>query len=440
MKSKILLIAPHPDVTAPLTEALESNGYSVQEKYTFLPMEREPMHDRFDLIITLFNVKKRRCLNTGKGSKIFDAFFILGNGSVSHAVQIYKNGFYTFGDCKEGTSKFIKTIDDLLNNNHHFTNRENGYKGKKSTIHHIIGKSPQIVEIRKTVSTICKYPNLPVLITGETGTGKELVADVLHHASVRADKPFIKINCSAIPETLLESQLFGHTKGAFTGATQDKIGLFEKADGGTVLLDEIGEMDRKLQPKLLRFLENQSFHRVGGTKEIHVDVWVLATTNALLPPLILKGLFRQDLYYRLNVFHIEIPPLRERKQDIPLLVKEFVRQAQSDPLVFTPETMQCLSEFRWDGNVRELKNVVQCILLGHKNDVVKINDLPLEVNEPMETKSVVDTDSTLEEVEKRHIIKVFDEKGKKIRSAAKALRIDKNTLIRKLKKYGIHSD
>ncbi len=246
-------------------------------------------------------------------------------------------------------------------------------------LHGIIGRSPKMVELYKLISRVAIVDST-VLITGESGTGKELVARTIHYNSTRANKPFVAINCGAIPEQLLESELFGHVKGSFTGAIANKVGLLEMARGGSVLLDEVAEMSPSLQVKLLRFLQDHCFRRVGGTEDLSVDVRVMAATNKDLAQLIRGGTFREDLFYRLNVISVEIPPLRERAEDIPLLAANFLTfyaaRAGRPTLGISAEALQLLMTYRWSGNVRELENVMERAVALAATDEVRPENLP----------------------------------------------------------------
>src|SRR3990170_4614305 len=248
----------------------------------------------------------------------------------------------------------------------------------------IIGRSPKMIELYKLISKIAGLDST-VLITGESGTGKELVARTIHCASPRADGPFLAINCGGIPEELLESELFGHVKGAFTGAVSHKAGLLEVAHGGTVLLDEIAEMSPGLQVKLLRFLQWRSFRRVGGTEDLEVDVRLIAATNKDLDKAIEDGAFRKDLFYRLNVIPIHVSPLRERKEDIPLLANsllaQFVLRQQRGPASISQEAMEILVRYQWPGNVRELENVIERAVALETTDQLTPMSLPLQIRE-----------------------------------------------------------
>lgn len=256
---------------------------------------------------------------------------------------------------------------------------------EEPVLHGIIGRSPKMVELYKLIGRVATVDST-VLITGESGTGKEMVARTIHYNSPRSARPFVAINCGAIPEQLLESELFGHVKGSFTGAVANKAGLLEVARGGTVLLDEVAEMSPMLQVKLLRFLQDHIFRRVGGTEDIEVDVRIMAATNKNLAQLIQQGAFREDLFYRLNVISVEIPPLRERWEDIPLLARNFLEmfatRAGRLALGIAPEAMEILMAHSWPGNVRELENVIERAVALTTDDEMRVESLPPSVLKP----------------------------------------------------------
>ena len=247
----------------------------------------------------------------------------------------------------------------------------------------IIGTSLPVLDLKAEIERIARS-DAKVLVTGESGTGKELVALGIHAASARADRPFVPVNCAGLPETLLESELFGHVKGSFTGAYRDKQGKLELADQGTVFLDEIGEMTLRMQGLLLRFLETGELQKVGADRALGVvNVRVIAATNRQLPEMIAQGTFREDLYYRLNVIHLHVPPLRERKEDIPALadhfLSQFTRQGGYAVRALSPDALAALLEYPWPGNVRELENVIERLVVTGKGDIIKADDLPIEV-------------------------------------------------------------
>jgi len=293
----------------------------------------------------------------------------------------------------------------------------------------------QILKVARTDST--------VLISGESGTGKELVAESLFEHSFRRDNPFIKLNCVAIPEGLLESELFGHEKGSFTGATSQKIGKFELANGGTIFLDEIGDMPLATQAKLLRVLQEKEFERVGGNQTIRVDVRFIAATNKNLIEMVKQGIFREDLYYRLNVFSIYLPPLRERKEDIPLLTAHFLA-GMENPVKLSPQSLQILTAYSWPGNIRELQNTLERAavltdtgMIDPPHLAVHINgDLPAQVlQRPESTQSSID--ERLEEIEKGLIIEALNRSGGVQVKAAEILGINQRSLWHRIKKLGV---
>jgi two-component system response regulator HydG len=303
----------------------------------------------------------------------------------------------------------------------------------------IIGKDPQMQNIYRLIEDIAPT-DATVLIQGESGTGKELVASAIHRQSPRRDKPFIVINCSAYPVTLLESELFGHEKGAFTGAIRQKIGRFEQADSGTVLLDEIGEIAPSAQIKLLRILQSQKFERVGGEETLNVDVRILAATNKDLLQEVQRSSFREDLFYRLNVIPIQLPPLRMRRNDIPLLARYFLRrfavEQNKEIQEFSSEAMRLLLDHPWPGNVRELENSIEHTAVLAKRSKVEISDLPSAIRDAAPPVSS-ETPGTIFENEKKLLREVLQECGWNKKKAALQLGISRSTLYEKLKKYQI---
>jgi DNA-binding NtrC family response regulator len=304
---------------------------------------------------------------------------------------------------------------------------------RQSIANKIITKNPLMLEILETVKKVA-VSDLPVLIYGESGVGKELVAKAIHDTSKRVDKPFIPINCGAIPETMLESELFGHEKGAFTGAYTKKLGLLEIANNGTLFLDEIGELTLQLQGKLLRVIETGSFFRVGGIKEMRVDVKFVSATNKDLKKEVETGNFRPDLFYRITALILRIPPLRERKEDIPLLIEHIIKNNVAfKNRKLSKKALNILSEYTWPGNVRELQNVIHRAFLLSKDDIIDPRDLPSDLISDQRI-----TIKRLEDVEREHILKVLREVDGKRGKAAEILDVDPKTLYRKLSHYGIN--
>ncbi len=297
-----------------------------------------------------------------------------------------------------------------------------------------IGNSPLMKEAVSTASRVAPTP-WPVLIYGETGTGKELMARLVHELSPRKNEHFMDVNCAAIPENLFESELFGHVKGAFTGAAKDKKGIFEFAKGGTVFLDEIGEMPEQLQAKMLRVLQEQQMTPVGGLRPIKLDVRIVAATNRNLKRLIDQGQFRQDLYFRLNVFEIHLPPLRERREDIPELATFFLEKYGTGSMDISHEAMDMLIKYDWPGNVRELEHIIQRLVTLCRGNVIRGSDIPVDLQHQSE--GPADLEARIMKLEKEEIMKALRANDWVQTRAAEMLGISERVLRYKMKKYGI---
>ncbi|MGA3173663.1 MAG: sigma-54 dependent transcriptional regulator [Syntrophorhabdales bacterium] len=315
----------------------------------------------------------------------------------------------------------------------------------KYKFENVIGVSLGMQKVFELIEKVADT-NATVLIVGESGVGKELVARAIHFNSSRRDKPLVVVNCGAIPETLLESELFGYEKGAFTGATATRLGRFELADGGTIFLDEIGDMSFNLQVKLLRAIQERAFERIGGSKTIDVDLRIIAATNRDLDELVREGKFRDDLYYRLNVVPINIPPLRERKQDVPVLYSHFLERSNAvnnaNVQGFSDETMEVLLEYDYPGNVRELQNLVERLVVLKKSGLVNIEDLPEKFYTPhRKEQASLDLargyDTLVSEFEQGLILKALNETNGVKSKAAQVLSMNRTTLIEKMKRLGI---
>lgn len=358
-------------------------------------------------------------------------------GTIRTAVEAVRAGAFDYITKPFEMDELLLVIEqglrmrDLAEENAHLRGRMLG----KSPFPGIIGTSPAMQRVYEMINKVAPY-DVTVLIAGESGTGKELVAQAIHDNSARRDRPLVKLNCAAVPDTLLESELFGHEKGAFTGAQFQKPGKFEAADTGTIFLDEVGDMSPSMQAKLLRVLQEKEFERVGGRETIRVDVRILAATNRDLAQAVANGSFREDLYYRLNIVTIVLPPLRERAEDIPLLVQHFVHMFNAafhkDFEGPSPEAMDLLMRYHWPGNVRELKNVIeQAVLLGTGSRITP-EHLPAVVREHAERKN-----ASIRCVERDHIRRVLESCGWNQRKAAEILGIHRNTLRRKLEEFSI---
>lgn len=370
---------------------------------------------------------------------------ISGHGTVETAVQATKLGAYDFIEKPLSLDKVVLTVNHALN----FRRLENENDILRQKIHkkyEIIGNSEAITTLKKQIA-IAAPTNGWILIGGENGTGKELVARSIHRMSHRGDNPFVEVNCAAIPEELIESELFGYEKGAFTGAVSKKKGKFDLANGGTIFLDEIADMSLKTQAKILRVLEEQEFERIGGTKRIHIDVRVIAATNRDLKKEIETGNFREDLYYRLNVIPLEVPTLVERKEDIPLLalhfLKEFSAENGLEEKKISKEALDILIEYDWPGNVRELKNVIERLVIMTSGKMLGKGDIPAPIKRKSERgkgNSFLEYDSlkaARDGFEKQFIEEKLRGFGDNISKTAQAIGIERSHLHKKIKNLEI---
>jgi DNA-binding NtrC family response regulator len=367
-----------------------------------------------------------------------EVIILTGQGSIETAVEAMKLGAYDYL-----TKPFpMKELEGLVRKAHerHQLKKENEQLKmllRRSLPEQVmVGQSSAMAEIFRLIER-AGPSDKAILIQGESGTGKELVARALHHHSRRADKPMVVINCAALPESLLESELFGHEKGSFTGAFTAKQGLFEVADGGTLFIDEIGEMPGALQAKLLRVLEDGSLRRIGSIKERRVDVRLLAATNRNLTEQVTAGNFREDLYYRINVMSLDLPPLRQRAGDIPLLVRHFLR----DGWQIEEAAIQALERYSWPGNVRQLINAVERARIMADDHVLRVRDFPREIMEcePAGAMDVIYLQDDLATIERAKVVEVLRrERGNKTR-AARTLGIDRRKLYRLVEKYEIRT-
>lgn len=372
-----------------------------------------------------------------------------GHGTIETAVKATKLGAHDFIEKPLSLEKLLLSIHNALQLVRLIEeNRE--LKRKVDGDRDMIGVSPEICALRQQIEIVAPTSGW-ALITGENGTGKELVARAIHRLSRRCAKPFVEVNCAAIPEDLIESELFGHEKGSFTGATAQRRGKFDQADGGTLFLDEIGDMSLKTQAKVLRILQEKKFERVGGNRTIEVDVRVIAATNKDLTMLIRDGLFREDLYYRLNVIPFHVPPLRARRDDIPLLANHFLHHycAMEGREVkdFAPQALEQMCSYNWPGNVRELKNLIERLVILVPGRLVTSAHLPFaEIRLPVAKEEAGDsqpseTADTLrearEEFEKEFLLRKLEENDWNVSRTAEAIDVERSNLHRKIKSYGI---
>ena len=377
---------------------------------------------------------------------------ITGYGTVESAVEALKIGAYDYIK-KPFKADAIHLIVKLALETQKLR-RQVRHLSKDGDDINMVGKSPALMQIFHQIREVAKHETATVLITGDSGTGKELVARAIHDLSVRSDQSFVEINCGSLPFNLLETELFGHERGAFTDAKNRKIGLFEQADRGTVFLDEIGEMDLSLQVKLLRVLEDRRLRRLGGNRNIDINVRIIAATNADLKAAIENKAFREDLYYRLNVFPIHIPPLRERREDIAILLEHFLqrfcREFNKSIRSFSAESLDLLERYYWPGNVRELRNVVERICIMHNVETIEPPHLPREIlgESPQSELPIgydippegIVLDDVLCQVEKDLLAKAYVISGGNVAKTARILNTPRGTLRYKLEKYQISQD
>ena len=372
---------------------------------------------------------------------------ISGHGNVDLAVKATKLGAFDFIEKPLSLEKVLLTVNNALALSK--LEQENlALRQEVQKKYEIVGSSPEIQQLKEQIKIVAPT-NGWILITGENGTGKELVAQAVHRWSQRGNKPFVEVNCAAIPEELIESELFGHEKGSFTGALTKRRGKFDLANEGTIFLDEIADMSLKTQAKILRILQEQKFEQVGGSEVIFIDVRVIAATNRDLKEEIQKGRFREDLYYRLNVIPLVVPPLRERKGDIPILVEhfigEFCREYHKEPKKISPEALGLFTGYSWPGNVRELMNIVERMVIMTLGPVVEVKDVPPPIREqtkPPAEFSFFDYNLLKEarrEFEKRFILKRLMENDENISKTAEVIGIERSNLHRKIKAYGIEA-
>jgi len=360
---------------------------------------------------------------------------ITAHGTIQTAIKAIREGAYDYVEKPFCPEKVEHLINNLVE--HHELIKENISLRQriKDRFHFedIIAKSPKMMKIIELIKTVAPT-SATVLITGETGTGKEVVARAIHHQSQRRNKPFIATSCAALPESLLESELFGHEKGSFTGAVERKKGKFEAGDKGTLFLDEIGEINANTQIHLLRALEEKKITRVGGNEEIDVDVRVITATNRDLKVLVKQGGFREDLYYRLKVVTINLPPLKDRKEDILPLAEYFLNKYAEEndkgEKIFSPEVIEFMLHYPWPGNVRELENMIEHGVILSKGNAITMAELPQDIIHPTSAEG-----KTIEAVMKNHILNVLEETKGNISKAARVLGVRRMTLYNKLKKY-----
>jgi len=451
--SKILIVDDDQGVRATLRAILKHNGHEVEEVASGDEAIACMRRASYDLVITDLGLG-----GSGSGYEVLrearkrpfppEVIVISAYGTVDDTVRAIKAGAFDFISEPFQGNDVLRKVEAALIGRSSIAWSGGGYE-----LNGLIGRTPAMKEVFDLITQVCKT-DCTVLILGESGTGKELVARAIHKNSRRRHMPLITVNCGAIPENLQESELFGHVRGAFTGADRDKIGILQEANGGTVFLDEIGEMSLSTQVKLLRFLQYGEVRRIGENRPVHVDVRLIAATNVDLEEAVENKNFRKDLYYRLNVVAIYLPPLRDRREDIPLLadhfLKRFSQKMEKAINGISPDAMAALMNYDWPGNVRELENAIERAVVLTRSDFIELEDLPPKIRygsadpyrSPLSRKGNtfrIKDDLTLKEVERAYIVHKL-KRCKTYEEAARELGIGRTTLWRKIKRYGITLD
>ena len=457
-KANILLVDDEDALRRVVAERLADEGFAVVEAGSGEAALEHLQGFAFDVIVSdlrLPGIDGRQVIDAAlERYPGIVAIVVTGYATVKDAVDIIKRGAADFVAKPFQFDELRHVITTALEQRR--LKDENAYLrqqlDERFGLGAMVGKSQPMRALYQLIDTVAPS-TATVLITGETGTGKEMVARAIHQSSPRRQHRFVAINCSAIPEALLEAELFGHVRGAFTGAVASRIGRIEQADRGTLFLDEVGTMPAALQMKLLRVLQEREFERIGDPRTVKVDVRVVAATNADLSRLVREGGFREDLFYRLNVVAVQLPPLRARVEDIPLLVTRFVQKLQADsaadPVVVTQDAMRRLMSYRWPGNVRQLENVIErALALGGGRRRIEAGDLPAELagdeepaaGLPSLTENGIDLPAVMSTVEARFIAQALDRAGGNRGAAARLLGLKRTTLVEKLKRLGAEGE
>jgi two-component system nitrogen regulation response regulator NtrX len=447
MAEQILIIDDEPGILSTLSGVLKDEGYRVETAGSGHDATRFLSRSLPALVLLDIWMPGLDGLEVLKKIKeqhpSLTVIMMSGHGSIETAVRAIKLGAYDYIEKPISLEKVTLLVQHALREQH--LEQENlKLREQIDRKYRIVGESPAIKRLRELIR-MAGPSNSRVLISGENGTGKELVARTVHLQSPRREGPFVEINCAAIPESLIESELFGHERGAFTGANTLKRGRFELADGGTLFLDEIGDMSLPTQAKVLRALQEQEFNRVGGNEQIRVDVRVIAASNKNLPDEIKKGSFREDLFYRLNVIPLQVPPLRERREDIPLLISHFIEELSLEQGLkakeLSPEAMEILKRYPWPGNIRELKNIVERLMIMIPGPRVEAADIPAFLESQDIPDGPLHSSGSLREArnafERRFILERLQANRYNIQKTAEELQIERTYLYRKLKYLGI---
>ncbi len=443
MQERILIVDDEKDICRSLAGILQDEGYETHTVGKGEDALEVTAVESFNLIlldIWLPGIDGLEVLKQVKQLKPeIEVIMISGHANIDNAVTATKLGAYDFIEKPLSLEKTLIAVSHALDKQR--LELENLRLRKKvEKENEILGISKQVQALRQQIAMVAPTEGR-VLICGENGTGKELIARAIHKQSPRSDRPFVEVNCAAIPEELIESELFGHEKGSFTGASSQRRGKFEQADNGTLFMDEIGDMSLKTQAKVLRVIEEQSFERVGGDKKITVNVRLIAASNKDLEQEIKTGAFREDLYYRLHVVPFYVPPLRERNQDIKLLATHFLQQFCSQNgkknKKICQAVLQCLEDYAWPGNIRELKNLIERLVIMVPRETIQLADLPLNFRQSTPQEIPMSLKEARLQFEKQFIAEYLQKNKGNISQTARQLKIERSHLHRKLKTYGI---
>ncbi len=444
----ILLVDDEANIRRALEMILSAAGYAIAEAASAKEAERKLAQQRFDLMLLDIAMPEMDGLELLKRISALPerpiVIMVSGNATLENAVAATREGAYDFIEKPVTKDKLLLTVKNALAQKQ-LAEENVRLRREAGGRFEMLGESAALKKVHEQIRRVAPA-NTRVLILGESGTGKELVARALHEASERAAQPFIKVNCAAIPEELIESELFGHEKGAFTGATANREGKFQQAHHGTLFLDEVGDMSLKAQAKVLRVLQEGELERVGGSQTFRVDVRVIAATNKNLEEEVKQGKFREDLLFRLNVVPLYLPPLRERKEDIAVLIEHFTalycKENGFRPKTFSPEAMQRLREHHWPGNIRELRNTVERMVIMTPSEQICAGDLPLSLQTPATSKlGAFQPGVTLREIrdrlEREYIQSCLEATHGNMSQAAELLGIERSNLYKKMKALGI---
>ena len=444
MELEILIVDDEDSVRDSLCRWFKADGYCVDTAAEASAALKKLQENSYDIILLDIKMPGMDGIELQSHIKQIDkniiTIIITAYATVDTAIQAMKDGAFDYITKPIDPDELSKLVKNAIEKRRLITENIQLRQQIDELLlpDEVVGESPAIKKVMEMVNIVAKTDST-VMILGESGTGKELIARAIHSRSARKYFPIITINCGAYPEGLLESELFGHEKGAFTGALYQRKGKLEMADKGTLFLDEIGNISEKMQMDLLRAIETKKITRLGGNKSIDVDFRVISATNKDLEKAVKEGTFREDLYYRLNVFTIKLPPLRERRSDIPLLANYFLQKYRKsmnkDVTGFSPQALDMLTEYNWPGNVRELRNVIERAVVVAKGKEIKPEDLSFPFLSPLPSNMV--EGESLEEVEKRHIEKILARTKGNIAQAAEILKISRLTLYNKIEKYNL---